>query len=800
MSELLDTISGLRRKGDFQGARRLGEQAYAAGEDSPELIRVLIDIYLDIEAECIRTGVTSFIAEIDRRVDELLAECSDDGRLTARRRAIKLTALPGYERMEVFDRLSMCAGREREAYEGVRAYMAANPVNPRFHETAALILYRYLRASYSSMESTAARRLLADYMSLAVPRPSRVHSLMLRMAVRVARRFPDFNFARFFHQWDPRMLRPDDMPGLAVAALACVIDSPRAADFAPLLELVPASADDKSAILRESFRYLTAAAIRQGDMRGAIDLLNLYSLHSSMHAASASHSAMLAFALRVMTGDAEHHFPAFFVNWDPFFLRLDDYRPTQLSGGDSVPSLASRAMGRCFAAIKNDLPRHAYILPRVIRAFDSMAPELPDGPDELFERRKALMLAWTDCEDSAIDRFCALARRDDARSARFWLDFAEVLSTYQQKMGVIALGIIRTVPGDDNDAAELRLALAQLLHFAGSDSMAALELRIYRDAVDSIAAEPSARYGAIARTIDTSVVPTASNDLLYHTLASEALEIIYSRYPRRSMSVIEIVGDRLLLSDGPGKPVELSLSAWPIVARLRPGDNVAVRFDKSDHAVAVIPIDDSPYAYLPLYYGVVTSTSPLMVHCAGKPDAIEADARDILQPGATVTMRVYRDITGGRRGLETREVPVAEARTHFDRLCVAIYDYTDGNALYSAGPDSEPGELVGMGVVLPALYTPLDIYFYKTRDGKRHVISVADAAHPEECRGIKDVSGPLRYQPDGAGTVRDVTVAPELVSGREIAEGTFVTATAVYIPRTASSTPVWRAVSVSPYQ
>lgn len=62
-------------------------------------------------------------------------------------------------------------------------------------------IYRYLKANIEQMESKEARTLLACYMKMDLEKPSLLHSLMLNVALRMAKRFPDFQFDRFFDLW-----------------------------------------------------------------------------------------------------------------------------------------------------------------------------------------------------------------------------------------------------------------------------------------------------------------------------------------------------------------------------------------------------------------------------------------------------------------------------------------------------------------------------------------------------------------------------------------------------------------------
>ena len=807
--EVIERISAMRQSGDLQGARRLGEEAVACGNDSSAIVNTLIDTYLDIAQECHRTGVTSYLDEINRRIDELLAEYGTSDRLSQRRRAIRMSTLPGYDELHRLDELSHHDGHEAEAYTLARKYMTDNPVNPLLHEVTAFILYRYLRACYSSLESTVARRLLADYLALTVPKPSRVHSLMLRMAVRVARRFPDFNFARFFRLWNPRTLRRDDilpegndgrpLPSLAMAALSCVIDSPQSNDFAELLDLIPATPEEKTALLRDTFHHLTRKAIEADDNKGAIELLDLYSRYCTLHTACDRHSAMLGMALRVIRDAEAWRFPEFFVSWDPAYFRQDDFRPVVNRHGESVIPLATRAMGRCFAVIKNDLPRHSYLLPSVIRAFDSVAAIMPGGPDEQLERRRAMMLAWADCEDTAVDRFCALASRPEIRSANFWQDFSDIIRQRQLKMGIIALGLLKTDPGDP-DIGSLRLSMAQLLHFQGEDSSASLELKLYADEIASMAAEPSARYGAIAATIDVTAIPAPSNELLYHTLAAEALDLIYNRFSPRQMCVVKTDGPRLLLSDGATRPIEIDTRVWPIAERMHVGDNMSVRTDNTGRIVAIRPTDGRPYSALPLHYGIVVGLNPLSVHCAGKSDSIETAYNQSISIGTPVSLRVWRDASCIRRGIELSPVSIADARRHFDHICVTIYSRdTDGTAHYSAGPEIEPGTIPATLAENIPDNTPVDLYFYRTSDGQRHAISLSQPLTPDRCPALKSVSGPLKPTTDGGWAVRDVMLPKHLIEAQNIEADTYLKVTAIYIPRRQGQSPYWQALTAESY-
>lgn len=77
-------------------------------------------------------------------------------------------------------------------------------------ERYAWMMVKVLNANLNEVSSLECRRLLADYVMLPVPRPSRVHSAVLSVAVRVASAHPEFRFLTFLRMWDVANLRDED--------------------------------------------------------------------------------------------------------------------------------------------------------------------------------------------------------------------------------------------------------------------------------------------------------------------------------------------------------------------------------------------------------------------------------------------------------------------------------------------------------------------------------------------------------------------------------------------------------------
>ncbi|MDE6403174.1 MAG: hypothetical protein K2K86_05125, partial [Muribaculaceae bacterium] len=203
-------IERLARKGQLQEARRAGEEAVAADPTDDGALAALVNVYLLIERQCIETGVTGYLDEIGARLDDLIQMLGDGGKAAAQHARNRLRLCPGFARMQELEVLSARDGHEEDAYRQARAIYDGGGMDRRLHEMYATIIYRYARVAMCDDDSRPVRALLLDYLALVVPRPSRIHSLMLRLAVRVARKFADFGFTRFFELWNPATFRPED--------------------------------------------------------------------------------------------------------------------------------------------------------------------------------------------------------------------------------------------------------------------------------------------------------------------------------------------------------------------------------------------------------------------------------------------------------------------------------------------------------------------------------------------------------------------------------------------------------------
>ncbi|MDE6085047.1 MAG: hypothetical protein K2G40_01420, partial [Muribaculaceae bacterium] len=420
----------LLEEGRLQEARRAGEEALTTGDADNTIIQALVEVYLRLEMECLETGVTSLLPCITQRIADLLPQLTARrGELGERHNELVRRTIPGYKDLGRLEKLSLSSGHERQAFEEAKSYIAANNPDPRLLPIYGTILSRYLRVVAAGDTSLEARRLLAEYLSLPLPRPSRLHSLIMRQAVRLARKFPDFRFGHFVGMWNPAHMRPEDIydpdgkTSLAVIVFEILLESDDVDMLPQLLERIPGNDSDRIHVLRSAFARLVDKNFRQGNNDRGCELLSLYARHASMHVPSRQHSMILELALLMMKDEHEWRFPEFFINWGCENFTSDDFEIRHVNGTDTKISLVNRALRRCCNIVKSDIPRYSYLLNSLLASVDTIIKLSPSRADELLRRRRAGIVAMLDRPDIALEEY-ALMAREKGRSVSFWTEYA----------------------------------------------------------------------------------------------------------------------------------------------------------------------------------------------------------------------------------------------------------------------------------------------------------------------------------------------------------------------------------------
>lgn len=816
-----ERIESLRREGRLQEARRLGEDSVACADADAGCCAALFDVYLDIARQCIDTGVTSYLPGISERMAQLLPDIDDGGRSLKLYNELLKSQLPHSRVITDACKLSKKSGHEDEAYSTLTALgIPLHQLPHEFHEEIGYVIYRYARTCIShDRPSTIVRCLLRDYLALDNERPSALHSLILRLAVRLARTTPEFNFGRFFEMWQPRYLTaadvtagPDGTPSLLARVVETILASDAVDRLPDLLSRVRFPAKTIMEVVREACYRRLASFYGNGNEEDAAAFLDVYISHCSLHASSIWHSRILAVALKIMQGDRARLFPQLLIDWDTDYLRPEDWTGTD----PTVRPLATRALRHCFETVRRDVPRYAALLPRIIDMFGTAACRVADN--SWLRRKQAVMLEWSGRHEEAVGLFRNMVREDD-RDFHVWRDFADIVSERPVRTGLLAKALL-AARGDERLAASVRLSMAQMLHLSDDDRHAAVEIAAYEKACGSLCAEPTARYHAVKATIGDAGADYSDNTPLYFSAARIADEYVYADIPSIEMSVTGVDDDgRCTLTDGRGTTIDAGRADLPQETLLKTGESYAVKFmgrEGCSHRVLTLKLlSTGGYTALPeriAHVGSVDNDSDTAtVYCANRPEPITIDRRGaVIEQGQFIRFRSFTDKGNTCRGVEPHIVDAPAAWRHFRTITAAVHDIDTATATarLALSPDIAGCELPLGEIAVPEIEKGCRIrlihYFRTDNCGVDTVVPLHGFAADgnDACDAIKTVSGAIKLAPDGNSSfVKDVVIPVQLLHDAGITPDTYVTATAILIPAQPHSpqTARWQALSITPY-
>lgn len=779
-----------------------------SAEAPPECYAALFDVYCDIAEQCMATGVMSYMKGLTDRMAELLSDIDDGGRSRRRYETLLKAQQPYGSEVAAASALSRRAGHESEAYDAVRRIgVPLHQLGRPLHEDVGWIIYRYMNAGTDRLTSVQIRGLLRDYLLLENPRPSALHSAVLRIAAKFARTAPEFNFCKFFMMWQPRYITADDavtadigdrrVPSLLSLVVETMLDSDAVSELPGLLGLVKLPPAVIMEVIREGFFRKIIGYYRSGDLDTALDFIDIYIAHCSLHAASEWHSRILSVALKLLRGEQSGQLPEFLVAWDSDYFRDEDF----VADIPAARPLAVRALKHCFDAVRLDVARYQPLLPKLIDMFAAVAARVTDN--EWIYRKRALMLAWSGHAGMAIGEFRRMAVAG-VGSFYFWLDFSEAVEDRDVKIGLLSKAMLAA---DECQATAGRLTMAQLLHFAGLDDRAAVEL----DAYASQCAEPSARYRAVRATLGDAEPGYTDNRTFYLQASARADEFVYADVPTAAMSVIRVSGSALTMTDGRGTVLGIDAGLLPPGAPVETGSNLALKFLARDgeplRVLSVTVAGGDAYGALPLRVGYAAGIGPdgaALVYCGSNAEPVEVHG---VPEGAYVRFRSYTDDGGRRQGVAPVVIDAPAAWRHFRHRTMAVWavDRRRGVALLSVAPGmpgceaplSMTGDVVAAGSLLDVTY-----YVIPGTGGSHTLVPLVCRVTEDDVTVpvVKRVSGELKLSSDGvAGFVRCVSVDAELMQSAGVEAGMYVSACSVLVPRTADGPEHWRAVSLTPY-
>lgn len=568
--------------------------------------------------------------------------------------------------------LAATPGHEREAYEALRKLTDRSLT--RLHNDIGWIVWRYLRASGATTSPREFAEALSEYLALDTIRPSRLHSLMLRQAVGLARRCPDYDFYSFFMQWGPEHLTQEDCtatdsdgdeasgrPTLAWLAVRCAVAGMKCPGLPAItsrLNGTPLDPEQVWEAARSEIFWSAEHALRAGDTERLRRLFSYYATVLCGAYPGRRHSRMLGLACRALRGSLAPMMIPFLKAWDPALLTPDDLLPRSGEEGEEYVSLESLALRSAFDSVRADWRALGEAAPWLLPL---MTAAVENGrADSWLRRDYALTLARVGRRTEAHAVLLALAGKMCGQSY-YWSDLASITDDPMLRCALLARSLLMRA-GDRRFTGSTHLEMARAMIDASMPGRAAVELLLYRRRREAVRKPLSKLYDRLAATVGVATDLPADQRDTYTRMARRAEEHVFSAIPSVAMTVTGIWrqadGTSLVsLSDASLHSVTVRHDDWSALADAVPGMSADVRLAETDgayRAVAISRADRPAWSDLPEETGTVTFVSPrgtAFVQLDGSGRSVTVFGHGAgMDRGVRVAIRPY---TGRIRGEET---------------------------------------------------------------------------------------------------------------------------------------------------
>lgn len=390
---------------------------------------------------------------------------------------------PNYEGIAQAKALSN-DGKHCEALAIYKELIAGGKLENLHHDSYGWTIYRYLRDSSDSLSSLEVRSLLRDYMELENERPSMLHSMILNFSLNYSKKNNDFRFFDFLKLWNPHNFRDQDLrdskneTGDVITSLisrVCREFVNRNIIF-NISDVFQGIKMDKSKILdffREPFFWKLFQAHKENQFNELWKLFDEYNTHYGHYGPSKWHSEVLSLANRFMKETEELRFLSFFKNWNPDFLREQDWKETVVDEAVYKP-LGPQVLKKAFGIIKKQKENHD--VSWLISVYNTAIIKFPE--DEWLLREKALLHTRNNEFNKAIEIFKQLVL-ELSDKYYIWQEFSECIKSDNKiKIGMLAKAL--RLEKNEDFLGDIHLALAETLLEENLKEHAFIELELYR--------------------------------------------------------------------------------------------------------------------------------------------------------------------------------------------------------------------------------------------------------------------------------------------------------------------------------
>jgi hypothetical protein len=424
-------------------------------------------------------------------------------------------------------------GKNQEALIIFKNLISQNRLTELHHESYGWVIYRHIKAEENNLSSVEVRTFLRDYMNLKNERPSMLHSMILNFALNYSKTHSDFKFYNFFLLWNPDNLRYEDLhdgykDGKNISSLISRIcrEFVNPSSEFNLDEFLSKIDLDKETVLdffREPFFWNIFNAHKVNKFSELWSLFDQYNNNYSKYGKSKWHSEILNLAERFMTENDEWRFFNFFKNWNPEFLRNDDWEEIKKDEHTYKP-LATKAIKKAFEILKTQPTEQN--LSWLLHLYEKAIKSFPD--DEWLLREKALLHFKNNELELAIKIYKQLVLELSDKHY-VWQEFSEcIISDNTLKIGMLSKALI--LEKNEDFLGDIHLNLAKILIDENLIENAFIELETYKKHRETKGWKLSSLFNELQPNVDSVKLTLKDNLELYKKYIPFAEDFAYADF------------------------------------------------------------------------------------------------------------------------------------------------------------------------------------------------------------------------------------------------------------------------------
>ncbi len=498
-------------------------------------------------------------------------------------------------------------GNVKEALEILENLISQKKLKELHHESYGWILYRYIKTEKDNLSVAEIKKFLKNYLDLKNERPSLLHSKILNFALNFSKIHKDFKFYNFFLLWNPNNLRLDDMhdeniegkkiPSLITRICREFVSNNIIFDIDEILiskikpefinkETFLSDFDDVRSItretildsFRESFYWNIFNAHKENRFSDLWNLFEQYNANYSKYGQSKWHSKILNLAERFMNNDDELSFLKFFKNWNPEYLRTEDWKETIKDEHTYIP-LAKKVIKKAYEILKTQ--RSKQDLSWLIKLYETAIKLSPD--DEWLLREKALLHFKNNELELAIKIYKQLVL-ELGEKYYVWQEFSNcIISDNFLKIGMLSKAL--SLEKNEDFLGDIHLNLAKALIEENLFENAHIELETYKKHREIKGWKLSVNFGELQQKTSSIKVSLKDNRELYKKYISFAENFAYADYDWTELVLVDKLKDdkgrdRLRFTDGNSIEFAIGKNRFEVLKQLEIGQMYRFKIHK----------------------------------------------------------------------------------------------------------------------------------------------------------------------------------------------------------------------------